>query len=52
MTPAQDLQAQAAINAHEAIACARTKAHTSRTGVCDDPPRKDEAMKNMEGPSA
>lgn len=52
MTPAQDMQAQAAINAHEAIACVRQKAHTNKTGVCDDPPRKDEPMKNMKGPSA
>lgn len=52
MTPAQDIQAQAAINAHEAIACSRREAHTDATGVCDDPSGKDKAMKNMKGPSA
>lgn len=52
MTPAQDMQAQAAINAHEAIACVRRKAHTGTTDVCDDPSGKEKTMKDMKGPSA
>ena len=33
-----DIQAQAAINTHEAIARHVAIAHSAGTGVCDDPP--------------
>jgi len=47
-----DIQAQAAINTHEAIARSSAIAHSAGTGVCDDPPVRTETEAEDEGAAA
>lgn len=52
MTTTTDMQGQAAINTHEAIARHVAIAHSAGTGVCDDPPVQTETEAEDEGAAA